>query len=194
MTSLYEKLQHSNLGRELNANKRLQWLIALVAILVMLSFGKRAVDSVAPAQNELAMELNLLARLQHSAAQPFDDEQLTSAQILAQQARQRIDVAPSASTAEAQALALTEFTFKPLIERSRITLLGSQELNFAGQRFFQVRMEMNGQLDELRLIALLKLIDRDMPGTRLSSLQYAPKASNTINAVVDMLFVRSGDE
>ena len=189
--SVLQKINRSQAFLEYQKNTRLQWMVMLIVAILALSGLKQFADQLQVQRNQTQNQLNLLARLQKTADNTLDSK--TSETIIDSYTNwvSVLPDAPSSSVAEAQALAEIEQTIGKLISRKRLNLLGSETLNNNNQLYWQVRIEIAGQLPELDLIEALEYFDLDNKHARIASFQYSPKASNSISFVVDLLYKRA---
>ena len=189
--SVLQKINRSQAFLEYQKNSRLQWMVMVIVAILALSGLKRFADQLQVQRNQTQNQLNLLARLQKTADNTLDSK--TSETIIDSYTNwvSVLPEAPSSSVAEAQALAEIEQTIGKLISRKRLNLLGSETLNNNNQLYWQVRIEIAGQLPELDLIEALEYFDLDNKHARIASFQYSPKASNSISFVVDLLYKRA---
>jgi len=179
---------------EFQSNLRLQWMVLVVLAILCISSISWLSSLVEDKRIDTQRLVNLLARLEQTAAQPFDEALLGESAQQLEQALDAIPAAGSASTAEAQALKQLEFILGDLITRKRLNLLGSDELKAHGHLFWQVRIEVNGQLNNKDLIELLTHFDASQAQRRINSFRYRPSASNSLSLVADFIYVRDDNE
>lgn len=187
--NVINQLKQSQIASEYTKNKRLQWMLTLIVVIVVLSFAKYTLDILTDYKAEAKTQLNLLTKLTNSANSPIDESLLTSITNHLQKQTEKITTVISSSTAEAQALEDIELNVGNLVTRKRLNLIGSEELTWGDQTFWSVRIEIAGQLEENKFVSLLKSFDSSNKNKRITSMQYSPKASNSINLVVDMLYM-----
>ncbi|WP_102798348.1 hypothetical protein [Bowmanella denitrificans] len=193
MTSTKNELS-TKLAKELHNNPRLQWLLLAVAVIIALSLIKSMVDSLAEQRGQIQGQLNLLARLQHSASSETDPEQSQRLAARLSELHDRLPVAPSASVAEAKALAEVESSIGSMLGRKRLSLIGSEPLTVGQQTYWSVRVDIAGQLPGPDYIRLLSMFDNTSGYRRIASLQYSPKTSDSLSLVVDLLYRQAGNE
>lgn len=179
---------------EYRGNRRLQWMLVAVLIILCISSIKWISDAITEIHDDVQRLVDLSARLEYTAAQPFNDELLQESQKTLEQALEVVPGAGSMSTAEAQALKQLERVLGDLIQQKRLNLLGSEEVKSNNTIFWQVRVEISGRLNNKDLIELLAHFDASQPHRRINALRYRPKASNTISLVADFLFRQADNE
>ena len=185
-----KKVRQHPSWQEFQQNKRLQWLLVVVVLIVLLSTFKSASDAVAALQRSVAAQQTVLARLQAASARPLSIEDVDEWVQKTNRLKASAPQVPSASIAEAQALAMLEALNKRLLRRGRATLIGTETLDWEQNRLWQVRLELSGQLDSSDWVSFLQTVDGSNAFVRLASLQYRPKASNAITVVIDYLFLQ----
>ena len=188
MSSL-QKIKNTPLIEEFRQNTRLQWLLLLVFIILMLSVTKRFSDFVNEAEAERETQFSLFQRVLAAANQPLDENSVEKAEALYQNAFANLPTAVSDSVAQAQALKRMEQITTNRISRSRVSLVSSDRISFGRKSGWQIRLNVAGQMPEKALINFLSETSGNHADTRLLSLQYNPKVSNTISFVVDFVYV-----
>jgi len=173
---------------ELRQNKRLQWMLLLVFSILLASLGKSFSDFVAEETIAVAPQRQLLTKLLEADVRPIEDLDVEGKSATAKQLLAQVPKASSKSVAEAQALTQIDVLINNYIDSGRATLVNTVDLSFGQQDFWQVRIEVRGKLAEKKLIGLLQQFDGTYVYQRIPSLQYRPKASNTVTLVVDYLF------
>lgn len=189
MQSFYQ----SSLYVEYQNNLRLRWMSVAIAAIIALSLLKYFSDAVHLQRSQTQSQIELLARLELAAKSGPNDEvadEISSAYFNWLEA---LPNAASSSVAEAQALTEVEQQFGTLFKRKRLNLVGSEQLAGMTRDFWQVRIEVAGQMAELDLIELLQHFDSQHKYARIASFQYSPKTSNTINLVIDLIYTRAED-
>lgn len=184
----FTALANSQAVQEYRSNKRLQWMVVGIAVILILSVLKALADSRTEQQAELKTQQALIARLQAAADSPVDESQMDSMMSMLDKANKQIPEADSKSIAEAKALAAIEQNVGHLVTRKRLNLVGADEHIAGTQTYWSVRLNLAGQLKGDKLIAFLQHFDSSSTSSRITSLQYAPKTSDTINVVVDLLY------
>ncbi|MBD1389808.1 hypothetical protein IC617_10250 [Neiella sp. HB171785] len=185
---LVDRIKQSNAYIEFAANIRLQWLSLAVLAILLISAIKAAGDATAAQSAEVATQLKLVSRLEATSQNEIDEETISALQSHHEDWLKVLPSASSSSTAEAQALTRADANIKPFLARARLNLIGSEPLTFGAVSLWQVRINVTGQLPNERVIDFMKFIDRTHKDARLVSLQYSPKASNSINLVVDIIY------
>ena len=177
---------------EIQNSRRLQWMMLAVLLILFFSLNKFVANSVTDLRVDTQRLINLAEQLQKIAEQPFDESQLTESMEQLNNALQPLPEAGSSSTAEAHAIKQVEKIIGPLLLRKRLNLLESQELKAHTNVFWQVRIEITGQLKQSDLIELLAHFDPSQTHRRINALRYRPNASNTLSVVADFLYRRTG--
>ncbi len=190
--SAIDNIKRSQSFQEFSNNKRLQWMIVIIGFILTLSVSKTLIDATDETRLENKQQVNLLAKLQSTSNEPIDENTVRSIDNLLKDALTNIPTAPSSSVAEATALAQIEQKIGKLIKRKRMNLVGSDTI--LGGEFWSVRIDINGQLAESKYIEFLQHFDANNKHIRIMSLRYSPKTSNSINLVVDMLFMKVNNE
>lgn len=188
-----DTLKNSQLVTEYKKNKRLQWMILGIAVIIVVSAIKRIADDLSEYKEEAKSQLELLSRLNQSAKENFDMQTFEDIAKQAEQKMLEFSSVASASVAEAQGLEDVDEKIGGLLKRKRLNLIGSDELRFGGRTFWSVRIEISGQLVESDFIQIASFFDNTQLTTRIASMQYSPKTSNSISLVVDLIFKRASD-
>jgi hypothetical protein len=181
----------STLFIEYQQNKRLQWMVLVIVAILALSLLKQFSDNNQKYSAETQYQLALLAKLKQSTQNSTDANIVESIKEAYSTWIDSLPKAASSSIAEAQALTEVDQNLGKLLDRKRLNLLGSERLDDNNQIIWQVRVEIAGQLSELNLIELLQHFDNKHNHARITSFQYSPKASNSINLVIDLLYIRA---
>jgi len=169
-------------------------MILAVLVLVFLSISAWFSSLVTELREETAAAINFSSRLQYLSDKHIDKAKLKR---LKEEVDRQIILFPTAqseSVAEAQALKELEDILGPLIYKKRLNLLGSERLDTDNTLFWQVRIEVSGQLQSTKLIDLLSYFDATQVHRRLNALRYQLNRSNTVNLVVDVLYLGTKDE
>lgn len=175
---------------ELRENTRLQWLCLLVFSILLLSLGKGFANFVDAKSETLYQQELLLSKLKTADARPLNEALVESHATEVERLKSVAMKAASASVAEAQALTRADGLLSNRIEDGRATLINTEETIFGTSTFWQVRIEIRGKLTSENLIPLLDEFDGELIYQRLNSMNYRPKASNTITFVFDYLFMQ----
>ncbi|GGW92442.1 hypothetical protein [Alteromonas halophila] len=184
-----ESIKQQRWFAELQENKRLQWLLLLVACIVLLSLAKAISDSVTVRQDEVAQQKQMVEKLLTAQARPLDESVVTDKADAVRALKEKALTAGSASVAEAQALKRIDALTAQYIDGPRATLINTEAMQYGSENFWQIRIEVRGKLDEKQLIGLLDAFDGSEQFQRLTSFQYRPKASSVITLVVDYLYL-----
>tara|TARA_B100002049_G_C16004604_1_gene343055 strand:+ start:137 stop:712 length:576 start_codon:yes stop_codon:yes gene_type:complete len=183
-----QSIKHSKAFDEFRANKRLQWLTLLVLAILLASFIKSVSDSVQEIETTTSQQQAMVNRLKAAAAVELSDTKLNEARIAVAELIEQAPSASSSSIAEAQALTLAEKQFLVLLKRSRANLVGTETVQYGNETFWQIRIELSGQLKPKSVFTLLQYFDGGLIYQRLASFQFRPKVSNDMSMVVDFLF------
>lgn len=190
---LMQKFLQSQMFLEYQRNLRLQWMVVVIVAILALSLIKQFADTQQQHRAQTQNQIELLTRLKQSALNTIDVNIVESIRVAYSAWIDSLPSAASSSVAEAQALTAIDQGLGKLLKRKRLNLLGSDQLKDTSQVIWQVRVEIAGQLAQLDLIELLQHFDNTHKHARISSFQYRPKASNSINLVVDLIYIRAED-
>ena len=179
---------------EFRNNPRLRWMTVAALALIFFSTISWFSDLITQMRTDTAQAVNFSSRLQKISDQEFDTAALNEIKKEVNQQMILLPVASSGSVAEAQALKELEEALGPLITKKRFNLLGSEQLNTDATFFWQVRLEISGQLQSANLIDLLSYFDSAQTHRRLNAFSYQLNRSNTINLVADLLYLGADDE
>ena len=179
---------------EFRNNPRLRWMTLATLVLIFFSTISWFSDLITQMRTDTAQAVNFSSRLQKISDQEFDTAALNEVKKEVNQQMILFPVASSGSVAEAQALKELEEALGPLITKKRFNLLGSEQLNTDATFFWQVRLEISGQLQSANLIDLLSYFDSTQTHRRLNAFRYELNRSNTINLVADLLYLGADDE
>ena len=185
---MLSSLQQQEWFTELKQNKRLQWMLLLVFVILLLSLSKTFSDFVYEEKAAIEPQRQLIKKLLQADARPLEELDIESKTNQAQSLLKGVPLATSKSVAEAQALTRVETLISDYVQSGRATLVNTTDLSFGQQDFWQVRIEVRGKLEEKKLIGFLEQFSGQFVHQRVASLQYRPKASNTFTVVVDYLF------
>ena len=191
---MLSSLQQQEWFAELKQNKRLQWMLLLVFVILLLSLSKTFSDFVNDEKTAIEPQRQLIKKLLQADARPLEELDIESVTSQAQSLLTQVPVATSKSVAEAQALTQVEALSSDYVQNGRATLVNTVDLNFGQQGFWQVRIEVRGKLDERELIGFLEQFSGQFMHQRIASMQYRPKASNTFTVVLDYLFQKGNRE
>lgn len=186
-----QKIYQSQLFIEYKQNKRLQWMVVAIVAILALSLFKQFSDNRQQQRTQTQDQLELLARLEQTAQSNIDANIVESINMAFSGWIDSLPKAVSSSVAEAQALTEIDQNLGKLFKRKRLNLLGSEQLDDSNHVFWQVRVEIAGQLSELDLIELLQYFDNTHKHARITSFVYSPKTSNSISLVVDLIYIRA---
>lgn len=183
---IYEIKQ--TLQQELGSNIRLQWMLLAIAIILSVSLTISAFEELNELSEENRVLIALNSRLVNTVNNPPTQEQLEQVLNVKQELFAFIPAVNSANVAEASALSLIENELKGVIERSRFTLLGTEEIRVGNTIFWSVRIEVAGRVEPAQLSNLLETADAKYINRRVPALRYSPRIANTVTAVYDFLY------
>ena len=186
--SLMQNFNETSLAQSIRGNRRLQWMLFAVLVILSLSTGKAALDQLDEPLSETERQLQLLARLESSKDQTVDPNLLSEAKKKLESLLNVTPVATSLSTAEAKALTDIEALVGVHINNKRMNLLGTEEINTGQHTLWTVRVDVSGMVKKHSLLPILENFDKQLSNLRLASLQYSPKTSDSITMVVDLLY------
>jgi hypothetical protein len=186
-----QKIYQSQWFTQYQQNKRLQWMVMVIVAILALSLLKQFADTRGQQATQTQNQIDLLARLKQTAQHNIDVNIVESINTAYAAWSDSLPKAASSSVAEAQALTEIDKNLGTLLKRKRLNLLGSEQLKNSNEVIWQVRVEIAGQLAELDLIELLQHFDNTHKHARITSFQYSPNASNSINLVVDLIYIRA---
>lgn len=184
----FSELKQTKSIQALRAQPRLQWLLLIIFVIILLSITKACLDNLTEYRSSMITETNLYERLKRVSRTEFSVEELTNAEEQSTKLRSLIPVASSQNAAQASALTEIERELGALAERERYSLLGSEAFQIGNRQFWSIRIEIVGQLKPSQTINFLEVFDPSVLHRRVSSMRYSPKAANSINLVVDLLY------
>jgi hypothetical protein len=189
LTNIKQQIIGSEHFASVRSNPRLQWMLVLILILLCVYVGKISIDSLQENKSALSQQAQLYSRLLATLEADINEEELERWKNAHQQALGAIPVAASESIAEASALAQLENKLSPLLNRARLNLLGAEQSVVGGQTFYKVRVELSGQLNTDRLTELLQTFASNRSHFLLQTMNYSPRASNTVSFIIDIMFI-----
>jgi hypothetical protein len=189
LTNIKQQIIGSEHFASVRSNPRLQWMLVLILILLCVYVGKISIDSLQENKSALSQQAQLYSRLLATLEADINEEELERWKNAHQQALGAIPEAASESIAEASALAQLENKLSPLLNRARLNLLGAEQSVVGGKTFYKVRVELSGQLNTDRLTELLQTFASNRSHFLLQTMNYSPRASNTVSFVIDIMFV-----
>lgn len=175
---------------EIQENPRLQWMLLIVACIIMLSLAKSYSDTISEREGEVQQQKGMVERLLTAAARPLSEDTVAGLGETVRELKASALGANSPSVAEAQALKRIDGLANRLMERPQASLINTETVRFGNQDFWQIRIEVRGRMNEKKLIELLAAFDSSQPYQRISAMQYRPKASDAITLVVDYLYMK----
>ena len=182
-------LKNSSAFTEFKTNKRLQWLLFAILCILLISLLKNMADSNAEAMSGLQTQQNLVSKLHKSSKQSISAEFIEQ---ISKQASILISDAPNAtsmSVAEALALSAAEKLNKDLFNRGRTKLIGTEEITIGQHTFYQVRIELAGNLKSAKLTDFLSNFDGSKAYQRVNTFRMRFARTNSTTAVVDYLYL-----
>lgn len=185
---MLKSIKNTKLVIEFKANPRLQWLSLLVLAILLVSLVKSVSDYTGTLQATADSQQAMVDRLNRAASANLPPELVKDAQVAVAALNEKAPTVALQSIAEAEALTRAEKYLAALLKRARANLVGTEVITMGGDAFWQIRIELNGQLDSKKLITLLEKFDGSDPYVRLASFQYRPKVSNDMTLVADYLY------
>lgn len=173
--------------QELNTNKRLQWLLLIIVGMLCASGLKALSDKNDEIVAEIQTQQRLLNRLDAAAKMELTEQQVEERVNQANELLAKIPDAPSLSVAEANALSRIE-SLSSNLQRARSSLVGSEILEVSNNTMWQVRVEVQGQLDDKHFASFLEKVDGHDPTLRVVSFRYKPGNRGTFATVIDFIF------
>lgn len=192
--SIKDRILESEHFASVRGNLRLQWMLVFVLILLCVYIGKISIDGLEDDQSTLSQQAQLYARLLATLEADINDADLEKWQAAYQASLSALPTAASQSIAEASALAQLENTLSPLLIRARLNLLGAEQSQVNATTFYKVRVELSGQLSTDKLTELLQGFATHREYFLLQTMNYSPRASNSVSFVIDVLFVDESAE
>lgn len=183
----FDTFRNSQMLQELNDNKRLQWLILIIIAILCASGVKALGDKNNALVEEIQTQQRLLTRLKAASLVELSTEQVSEITAAAQKVLATVPNAPSVSVAEANALSKIDQVVDNL-QRGRSSLVGSEAFTVSGNTIWEVRVEIQGQLDEQHFSAFLRKVDGRDPTLRVVSMRYRPSNRGAFATVVDFIF------
>jgi|GEM_PF-2953204 len=188
VSKFISQIEQSESFSAVNNQPRLQWLLLIVLMIISASIVKYGVDSVLEYRASISNEINLFDRLTRVSQTEFSEQELTVAQLESSELSAAIPTASSQNAAQASALSEIENLLGNLADRERYNLLGSETINVGNKQFWSIRIEIVGQVKSQKMLGFLEPFDAKVIHRRITSMQYSPKAANSINLVVDLLY------
>ncbi|MGS2719900.1 hypothetical protein [Paraglaciecola aestuariivivens] len=185
-----QKLAQSQLVKEYQANKRLQWMVVGIGVILLLSFLKQISVVLSDKQAEIQTQLKHFAKLKSVANQTFDSNLMQSIQAQVDSTLDNFMSVASSSTAEAQGLQDIDNKIGKYVKRKRLNLIGSEQVLAGNQEMWSVRIEIAGQVSEQDFVKILSHFDASQTTTRIASMQYSPKTSDSFSLVTDLIYKR----
>ena len=179
---------------ELHSNRRLQWMLLTAMLIIYSSIVAALSNRVLEMWSATVQVLNLSARLDAISERTIDAKRVQQLEAEVNQTISMLPIATSSSVAEAQALKEVEAFVSPLISKKRLTLLGVEPLETPNDLLWQVRVQVSGRMVNSNFISLLAELEASHSSRRLNAFTYNPHSSNSLNFVVDFLFVESKSE
>lgn len=185
------KTDHNKLLEEVRTNKRVQWLGLIILGLLSISGLKALSEENSSLVTEIQNQHRLLQKLDAATKLKLDVEDVELTVQKADVLLSRLPMAPSIAVAEAESLSrIARITSN--VKKSRSSLVATNTINTAQNTLWQVRVELQGQLDEQFFSSFLQKIDGSDPTVRLISMRYRPDRAGVLYIVVDFMF-REGE-
>ncbi len=178
----------NSLLAELKENTRLQWMLLAIGVILVLSVTKSFSDANKELHGDIQTKLALLERLQAAVSEEIPAETIDLISNNASEINSTIPEVQSVSVAEAEALSAVGKLTSDVIDDGRASLIGSEDINYGGRDFWQVRVEFKGKMDQRALTKLLTLFDGSRPQVRVISLRFQPNSNGNIGLVLDFLY------
>lgn len=181
----------SRLYLEVKANPRLQWMLLVVAVILLASLSKSIFDSISEEKSTVGQQFVMVEKLKDAANKNVDVDELEALEAEVANLTSKIPSSVSVNVAEAEALKVGAETFATSVVSSRISLVGSEPVFIGESEYWQVRIQVTGRLPEKSLISFLSNFDGKKTNIRLNSLEYIPQSGDRISAVVDYLYKKA---
>ncbi|WP_376920080.1 hypothetical protein [Agaribacter flavus] len=157
-------------------------------ILSIVLVGSSIFEHIRALKNDIDSAVAMHVRLNAVKNSELSAELLELYENYQTQVLSNIPTASSQSAAEASALSKLEASFNTILERNRFNLLGSEKIETPSSNLWSVRVEINGRLSESNVLRFLENVEPTAQNIRVASMQYSPKASNSVIIVIDLLF------
>ncbi|WP_346993080.1 hypothetical protein [Alteromonas gracilis] len=178
---------------ELKSNKRLQWLLLIIVGILSISGLKALSDKSESLKGEVLLQQSLLNRLEVAASMELSEEKVKDSSEELEQLLAQIPSASSVSVAEAEALSRAQQTIRK-VERIRSTLVGTDTIGSQNMALWQVRVELQGQLNNRNFHSILEEVDGSDTTVRVVSFRYRPSERGAFAVVLDFLFKPISDQ
>lgn len=185
---MIDVIKKSSAWEEFSANKRLQWMVVGIALILVISISKSMFDLLDERRDEALRTHAMLERMVEAASHPVSESALLQTEESLSNLRANIPTVASASIAEAEALSAGTKIINTAIARARSRLVGTETLVFGDTTYWQVRIKIDGGLHELNFIKLLEFFEKEYPHIRLYSFDFQPDSKGVVSLVVDYLY------
>lgn len=185
---MYDVIMKSAVVSEFTANRRLQWMVLGIALLLILSASKSAFDWLEESRDEAMRTHAMIEKMVDAASKPVPEPLLLETKMRLADIQQKIPTVSAQSIAEAEALSAAKRITDVTIARPRRSIVGTESLTFSGVDYWQVRIKIDGGLHELNLMKLLEFFEKTNPHIRLHSMDFQPDAKGVVSLVVDYLY------
>lgn len=186
-----DKFMSSRLYIEVKANPRLQWMLLVVAVILLSSLSKSVFDNISEERASITQQFLMVEKLKVAANKTVDLDALEALEAEVSKLSSNIPSSGSMNVAEAEALKLSAESFSKIVTSSSISLIGSEPMFIGDTEYWQVRIQVTGRLPEKSFISFLSNFDGKKSYVRLNSLEYIPQSGDRINAVIDYLYKKA---
>lgn len=185
---MIDVIKRSSAWEEFSANKRLQWMVVGIVLILVMSISKSMFDLLDERRNEALRTHAMLERMVEAASHPVSESAFQKAETALSNLLKKVPSVATASIAEAEALSAATQLINTTIARPRARMVGTETLIYEGDTYWQVRIKVDGGLHELNFIKLLEFFEEDYPQIRLYSFDFQPDAKGVVSLVVDYLY------
>ncbi len=189
MSEIKEWFSNSSIGKELNSQPRLQWLLIFILVLICVSLLKSIYDNNQEITKNVSSLASTHSRLSALENTEISNELINTARDISDELLSQIPSVTSSSIAEASILSQLESSLQSIVSRQRLSLLGTDNIYLGDRNAWSIRIKIDGQLSEDNLVNFLQIVSPTSIHLRLASLTYAPKRSDSMSAVLDVLYL-----
>ena len=159
----------------------------------MVYFSRLIHDANINAKQDIARLESLHARLSRIFENPVDKTEIEAISLRYNASIESMSKATTLSVAEAQALQKLETLMAELIQRPRLELIGNETQQIGLNSVVTIRLQVSGRLLPENVVDFLAVLSASST-QKLVSMQYSPRSSNRINAVVDFVFIENNND
>lgn len=184
---MVKKLADNPHLEEFGANKRLQWMVLVVLLMLMFYVFGALNSRVSELKKSVKQQAFYLERLKSSAQVNVSDDEIVQ---LSEKLSQKLATLPkinSKSLAEVVALNDFEKVIEGLIKNKSLTILGSEDLN--GGQYVSISLEIRGFIERPKFIELLTQLQNQDKNFAIGGLVYEPKRSSRFTILVKALYL-----